>query len=130
VSWVFLSVESVVKIHEEQINLFGGSHGIRDAGLMESAVMRAEFKANFDSEASLGAIVATLGYGLIKNHAFVDGNKRIGLAAVAAMLTLNGHRMTASTDEQIAMVLKTASSEITEADWTAWVERSIAPLKL
>ena len=90
--------------------------------------MRAEFKAKFDPEASLASIAASLGFGLIKNHAFLDGNKRIGLAAVVTMLKVNGFRLSASTDEKVDVVLRVASSDITESDFAAWVERSIAPL--
>ncbi len=64
---------------------------------------------------------------MIKNHNFIDGNKRIGLASIAALMKLNGYVMTAPAEEQIAMVWRTASSEITEAEFTAWVERSVAP---
>jgi death-on-curing protein len=128
VIWKFLDVERVLDLHKRQIDLFGGTAGLRDPGLLESAVMRAEFKAKFDPEASLASIAASLGFGLIKNHAFLDGNKRIGLAAVVTMLKVNGFRLIASTDDKIDVVLKVASSEITEADFAAWVERSIAPL--
>ncbi len=125
---VFLSVAAVEAIHKEQIELFGGADGLRDAGLLESAVMRAEFKAKFDGDASLAAIAASLGYGLINNHAFVDGNKRVGLAAVVALLKLNGFTVRAPQAEKIAMVWRAAASEITEEEFAAWVERSVAPL--
>jgi death-on-curing protein len=128
VIWKFLDVERVLDLHKRQIDLFGGTAGLRDPGLLESAVMRAEFKAKFDPEASLASIAASLGFGLIKNHAFLDGNKRIGLAAVVTMLKVNGFRLSASTDEKVDVVLRVASSEITESDFAAWVERSIAPL--
>jgi death-on-curing protein len=128
VTLVFLSVAAVEAIHKEQIELFGGADGLRDAGLLESAVMRAEFKAKFDGDASLAAIAASLGYGLINNHAFVDGNKRVGLAAVVALLKLNGFTVRAPQAEKIAMVWRAAASEITEEEFAAWVERSVAPL--
>lgn len=125
---VFLSVAAVEAIHKEQIELFGGADGLRDAGLLESAVMRAEFKAKFDGDASLAAIAASLGYGLIKNHAFVDGNKRVGLAAIVALLKLNGFMVKAPQAEKIAMVWHAAASEISEEEFAAWVERSVATL--
>jgi death-on-curing protein len=108
--------------------MYGGSHGLRDAGLLESAVLRAENKAAYDPAATLGAIAASLSFGLIKNHAFIDGNKRIGLAALVDTLAFNGYQLNASIDEQIAAVLAVASSEMSEAAWTAWVESNIAPL--
>ena len=72
-SWKFLDVAAVEALHTEQIKAFGGSHGLRDAGLLESAVLRAENKANYDPEATTASIAASLGWGLIKNHAFLDG---------------------------------------------------------
>jgi death-on-curing protein len=127
-NWVFLDVAGVKSVQSDLIETYGGSHGLRDAGLLESAVLRAENKAAYDPEAKLGAIAASLSYGLIKNHAFIDGNKRIGLAALVDMLRVNGHQLTAPEPEQIAMVLAVASSELSEADWTTWVESHIAPL--
>ncbi len=110
------------------IEQYGGSHGLRDAGLLSSAVHRAENKVNFDSDATVASVGASLSYGLIKNHAFIDGNKRVGLGALVIFLRLNGHKIVVNEIEQIEMVLRTASSEITEDEWTAWVERSIVAL--
>jgi death-on-curing protein len=128
VSWVFLSVEDVQAIHDDLINIYGGLHGVRDAGLLESAVLRAENKAAYDPTAGIAGIAASLSFGLIKNHAFLDGNKRIGLAALVDLLGLNGHALSASTEEAQEMTLRAAASAITEEEWTAWVERSVAPV--
>ena len=81
-SWKFLDVAGVEALHKERILRFGGSPGLRDAGLLASAVSRAEMKAFYEPDASLAAIGGTLCFGLVKNHAFVDGNKRVGLAAM------------------------------------------------
>jgi death-on-curing protein len=128
VNWLFLYVEQVVAIHDRNIEEFGGAPGLRDRGLLESAVARAENKAAYDPEATLGSVAASLSYGLIKNHAFIDGNKRIGLAALNTFLDLNGHKLTVSQQQRVAAVLAVASSEMSEAAWTAWVESNIAPL--
>ncbi len=71
-------------------------------------------------------MAASLSWGLIKNHAFLDGNKRIGLAALAVFLEANGFSLICSVEEETAMVLRAAASEITEEEWTAWVARSAA----
>lgn len=126
-TWQFLSLDVVVALHEEQLILFGGAPGLRDQALLESAVMRAEFKAKLDPSASIATIAASLAYGLIKNHAFVDGNKRIGLSAAVTLLKLNGYLLSAPADEQVSMVWRAAASEITEVEFSAWVERSVAP---
>lgn len=89
--------------------------------------MRAENKAVYDETAKLAEIAASLGWGLIKNHAFVDGNKRIGLVTMVVFLRLNGYALIVPQAEQVAMVLRTAASEISEAEWTAWVEQNVHP---
>jgi death on curing protein len=128
VIWTFLSVERIEILHKRQIELFGGSPGLRDAGLLESAVLRAENKVNYDPAATVASVAASLGWGLIKNHAFIDGNKRIGLSALVTFLELNGHALTCSVEEETAFVLRAAASEIDEDEWTAWVVRSVAPV--
>jgi len=128
VSWKFLDVSTVEALQKEQINRFGGSHGLRDAGLLESAVLRAENKANYEPDASVESLAATLAWGLIKNHAFIDGNKRIGLVSMVVFLKLNGYEVTCSAAEETEMVRRAAASELTEAEWTAWVGRIAAPM--
>jgi death-on-curing protein len=125
VTWNFLSVNAVIVLHAALIEESGGSHGLRDAGLLESAIARAENKVNYDAEASVATVAASLSWGLIKNHAFLDGNKRIGLAALVVFLDANGSRLACSAEEETAMVLRAAGSEITEEEWTAWVVRSV-----
>jgi death-on-curing protein len=93
VNWIFLGVAGVKAIQADQIDTYGGSHGLRDEGLLASAVMRAENKANFDPEATLASIGAALSFGLVKNHAFIDGNKRVGLGALVDFLALNGYML-------------------------------------
>jgi death-on-curing protein len=90
--------------------------------------MRAENKVNYDDDATVASVAASLGWGLIKNHAFIDGNKRIGIAALITFLTLNGYQLTCSTEEETAMVIRAAASEMTEDEWTLWVERSVGPI--
>ena len=70
-----------------------------------------------------------LSWGLFKNHAFIDGNKRIGLAALVVFLKLNGYGLVCAVQEEIGMVLRAAASEISEEEWTEWVVRSVAPAR-
>jgi death-on-curing protein len=126
-NWVLLDVEAIKKVQADLIDQYGGSHGLRDAGLLESAVQRAENKIYFQPESTVATVGASMSYGLIKNHAFIDGNKRIGLAALVDFLNLNGFWLLPSNEEQIAMVQRTAASEVSEEEWTAWVERNVEP---
>ena len=115
-------------IHHDLIKWYGGSHGLRDLGLLESALARPLHLVQYEPDAEIGQLAAVLGWGLIKNHAFLDGNKRIGLAAVVAFLKLNDYGLTCSEVEETAMILQVAASEIDEAEWTAWVVRSVSQL--
>ena len=72
-NWVLLGVEAIEKVHSDLIDQYGGAHGLRDAGLLESAVQRAENKLYFQPESTVAAVAASISYGLIKNHAFLDG---------------------------------------------------------
>lgn len=123
-NWFFPDVDGIKRVQRDLIDTYGGSHGIRDEGLLVSAVMRAENKVNFDETATVPTVGASLAFGLIKNHAFIDGNKRIGLAALVNFLHLNGYRLTAPVEERIAIVQRTAASELNEQQWTEWVERN------
>jgi death-on-curing protein len=125
-SWQFLDVATVESIHDRNIIQYGGSPGLRDRGLLESAVLRAQNKAAYDPDATLGSIAASFSYGLIKNHAFIDGNKRIGLAGLNTFLAMNGYELTVTQEVRVAMVLAVASTELSEAEWTTWVESHIA----
>jgi death-on-curing protein len=122
---VFPTVELVEALQAEMIDRYGGSHGLRDRGLLESAVARADNTAYYNPEASVGEVAASLAWGLIKNHAFIDGNKRVGFSAMVAFLEMNEHRLTCSEAEETAMVLRVAAGEITEDGWTAWVVENV-----
>lgn len=82
--WQFLETDAVINLHAALIEETGGSHGLRDAGRLASASSQAENKVNYDSADSVARVGASLSWGLIKNHTFIDGNKRIGLAVLVA----------------------------------------------
>lgn len=118
-----LDFRGVRAIHAELIVRYGGSTGLRDAGLLESAIARPAHLHVYEEDASIARLCATLGWGLLKNHAFIDGNKRVALAAMVVFLELNGHEFTCSEAEETDMVLRAAASELNEAQWNEWVER-------
>lgn len=123
-----LKIAMVRAIHSDLIERYGGSYGLRDEGLLESALARPQQLAHYQPDAGIAQLAAILGWGLLKNHTFLDGNKRIGIAALVTFLKLNEHHLTCSEAEETAMVLHAAASEITEAEWVAWVKRVVAPL--
>jgi death-on-curing protein len=126
---LFLDGMMVRAIHSDLIRRYGGSHGLRDPALLGSTLIRPEQLAHDEPDTDVGGLAAVLGWGLLKNHAFVGGNKRIALASVVTFLKLNGYRLMCSQVEETAMVLLAASSEIDEAEWMAWVGRSVGALK-
>ena len=120
----WLTGGAVAAIHEELISRYGGAPGLRAVGLLESAVARPQHLAVYKSNVTLPALAAAYGWGLLRNHPFVDGNKRIALAAMVVFLDLNGWELTCSQAEETAMVLRAAAGEIRERAWSDWVEHS------
>lgn len=120
----WLTAEAVAAIHEELIARYGGSTGVREAGLLRSAVARPQHLAAYGSGVTVPKLAAAYGWGLLRNHPFVDGNKRIALAAMVVFLDLNRWELTCSEAEETAMVLKAAAGETTEAAWSEWVGRN------
>nr|MDJ0572050.1 type II toxin-antitoxin system death-on-curing family toxin [Pleurocapsa sp. MO_192.B19] len=86
----FLTVKQVKAIHQQQILTFGGSSGILDEDKLESAVFRAQNLSNYNEEATIYDLAASIGWGIANNHAFVDGNKRTTFVIMAVFLQING----------------------------------------
>ena len=125
----YLTLGEVVELHRRVLLQTGGAQGIRDIGLLESAI--AQPKATFDGadlHPTLADKAAALGFALVANHAFVDGNKRIGHAAMEVFLSLNGHEFQASVDEQERLMLDVAAGVIDRAALTEWVRERLAKL--
>lgn len=104
-------------IHAEQLRLHGGAPGLRDEGMLESALNRPLQKMNY-TDAGVFEIAAAYLFGLVKNHPFIDGNKRTAFLAADVFLALNGWSIEATQEEIIAFVLGVAASEIDEAGAT------------
>lgn len=117
-----LTAAQVIKLHERLIQQTGGSHGIRDMGLLESAV-EAPFQAFGEHELypSIQAKAARLGYGLIKNHAMIDGNKRIGAHAMLVMLALNGVSLRYTQKDLYTVILDVAAGQKGYEDLLDWI---------
>ena len=122
----YLSLEEVVSLHSLLIAQSGGSSGLRDRGALESAVAQPE--ASFGGEdlyPTLSAKAAALGHSLIQNHPFVDGNKRVGHAALEVFLLLNGYEIDALVDDQERVMLDVASGQMSRAELSEWLSRHI-----
>jgi death on curing protein len=112
----------VLAFHSNQIREHGGSLGLRDRGLLESALDRPRNKLHYDPETPLVELVAAYGFGIARNHPFVDGNKRVAFQAMYAFLRLNGLMIEADEPEVVRVILALAAGELDEsglADWLA-----------
>lgn len=119
----YLSLEQILQFHTKIIKSTGGSDGVRDLGLIESALKKAE--ATFDGqelyEGNIKKISVTT-FALIKNHGFIDGNKRIGVATMLLLLRLNEISVKYEQEELVELGLKTAEGEFTEENIQQWIE--------
>lgn len=119
----WISYDVVLAIHEAQIAEHGGDNGIRDWGLLESALQRP--RNAYDYERSVPPKLAALyALGIIKNHPFLDGNKRVGAVLLEFFLEDNGYRLDADDAELLSMIVGAASSDLSEADFIRWVEQT------
>lgn len=124
---VWLTEVQVKILHSEVINLFGGSHGIRDVGLLETALARPQNLHAYNEDATLFDLAASYGFGLTKNHAFIDGNKRVGLLAIRAFLFRNGFRFDPEEVETVTMMEGVAAGKVTEDLLSDWIQANSAP---
>ena len=124
--WVRLDV--VLAMHEEALALHGGPEGVRDLGLLESALSRPKnIFAYAEEPVSLGRLAAAYARGIVANHPFVDGNKRTAFTVSVTFLKLNGLKLTASREDRVLVFWKLAAGEVSEAELAQWFERNTAP---
>ncbi len=118
-----LSLGDVLELYRRIVEETGGATGIRDLNGLQSALAqpRMTFEGK-DLYPSVAAKAAALGFSLIRNHPFIDGNKRVGHAAMELFLVLNGHEIEASVDEQEAVILGVASGDIDREEFLNWLE--------
>ncbi len=118
----YLTLNEVLTLHDRLIAQTGGSFGVRDIGRLESSL--AQPRMTFDGVELYPTLVekaATLGFSIIQNHPFLDGNKRTGHAAMEIFLFLNGFEIRSSTDEQEKVVLQVASGKMSREEFSGWV---------
>ncbi len=125
--WVWLDGNVLLAVHDEQLAEHGGQAGVRDITLFESALARAQQLAAY-GEPTVAALAASYGYGISRNHPFLDGNKRTAFVAVELFLVLNGYRLAASDVDCVITMLEVAAGNITESDFAAWIGKYVVPL--
>ena len=119
-----ITLEQLITFHKKIINSTGGSDGIRDRSLLESAIFKAE--QTFDGQDLYVGVVkktSVIAFSLIKNHGFIDGNKRVGVAVLLLLLKINGLQIRYTQQELIEIGLKTAEGLLNEEDIESWIMR-------
>ena len=125
----YLSISEVFELHDRIISSSGGSRGIRDMGALESAVNQPRQTFNQkDLYPDIFAKAAALCFSLVMNHPFVDGNKRIGHAAMETFLVLNGYKIISVVDKQERVMLELASGKMSRTEFSDWLNNHIRPL--
>ena len=124
---VWLNTEIVTAIHLRQLAEHGGGAGLRDAGLLDSALQRPINKAQY-GEPSLGDLAAAYAYGIARNHPFIDGNKRTALVASFTFLYLNGCLVDTTQVENVRVFLELASGTLSEDQLSGWFKSNLKKL--
>ena len=113
---------AIDEAHYHQVRTHGGPHGIRDENALEAAVARPRHRWSYEPDAKLVDLAAAYAFGLMKDHPYVDGNKRTALVVLVAFLDVNGIELTATSGEALMAMLAVAAGEMTEAELTDWIE--------
>jgi len=123
----WLSKETILAMHARQLAEHGGGTGLRDEGLLESAIQRAANKVAYETP-DIADLAAAYAFGIAKNHPFVDGNKRTSLVASRAFLRFNGYQVIATDKEKLETFLSLAAGTIGEIELAAWFRKHINKL--
>lgn len=118
--WIWLPLEVVLAIHEDQLVQYGGAPGVRDQGLLESALARPLNLAAY-GEPDVAALASAYACGIVRNHPFVDGNKRTGFALLEVFLIRNGWHVDADDIACIRAILELAAGNLDEQTFVGWV---------
>ncbi len=126
--WNWVDRNILLLLHDESLAAHGGASGIRDEGLLDSALSRPLNLALY-GEPDIADLAASYAFGLAKNHPFVDGNKRAAFLSIGLFLYANGKVLTASQTDATLTIMAVAAGERTEDDLAAWIRNYLAPRK-
>jgi death on curing protein len=124
--WIWIEAAVIVAVHDMQVAEHGGGEGLRDAGLLESALARPQNLAAY-GQPDAAQLAAAYGYGIARNHPFVDGNKRLAFIAAKLFLRLNGWDFVAGNVEHVSIMLRLAEGSLSEEDFAAWIRARLQP---
>lgn len=121
-SWVWLNSAVVIAVHEAQLAEHGGGAGVRDHNLLSSALSRPHNLAAY-GRPDAADLAAAYGFGISRNHAFIDGNKRTGFVAAVMFLRLNGYKLVSDDASKVLTMLAVSAGDITEVEFAAWIRQ-------
>ena len=124
--WIWIDAAVIYAVHNQQLAEHGGSVGVRDAGLLESALARPNNLVAY-GEPDVHDLAAAYGYGIARNHPFIDGNKRTAFVAVELFLSLNGFTLTATDVDCVITMLALAAGELREEAFARWLRATTTP---
>jgi death on curing protein len=122
---IWIDAREAIVLHDRLIAIEGGPAGIRDAGLLESALARPRQLRTYDPKASIVEMAAAYMAGVIRNHPFIDGNKRVGFVIGVLFLEINGYSFTASEEDAAGIVMDLAAGAIDEPGFAAWLHGNV-----
>jgi death-on-curing protein len=123
-NWVWIERSIILAVHDEQLAEHGGAVGIRDEGLMDSALGRPAHLAA-DGKPDVADLAAAYGVALAKNHPFVDGNKRTAFVAMELFLVLKGYKLLATDADCVLTMLAVAAGDLDETGFAAWIRKNV-----
>lgn len=126
---VWIEKREVLLAHSRQLAEHGGSDGIRDEGLLDSALAKPKNVFAYADDVSLARLAASYAFGIARNHPFVDGNKRTALVASEGFLRFNGYRVEAAAEDKYLAFLSLADGSLSEAALAEWFEKHLQPVK-
>ena len=126
--WTWIEESVVWAVHEAQLAEHGGSAGVRDPGLLASALARPLNLAAYDGEVDAAALAAAYGFGIARNHPFIDGNKRTAFVCTELFLALNGYQLQAEDANCVSIMLTLAAGDLPEAEFAAWLRTNTTTL--
>ena len=124
---IWVAEEVVIAIHQRQLAEHGGLEGVRDLGLLQSALARPRHVFAYTPEVDLTALAAAYGFGIAKNHPFLDGNKRTALAITDLFLMLNGSEIIAPPADVYLAMIALAEGQWGEEEYARWLKKAVAP---
>jgi death-on-curing protein len=125
-SWIWIEETVALALHERMLVLHGGAGGVRDPGLLRSALARPRQRDAYGEDTDLARLAAAYTFGIVRNHPFVDGNKRTGFVAGVLFLELNGARFAASEEAAADAVIQVAAGAMDEAAYAAFLRANLS----